>query len=179
MKTSTTTIHPWKNDVLQIARLTKSYLRSILLVSSLAACFGCQNPISNARSMQAPSKPVYSVEKDTHGAVVSENYEDERIFTYCYLTNGSGIKVVSVYCGEPTPDALVHRRAYMDSGVIVRSEAIVSDNPMFLALEVYNKAAGKRILTDRITQGESRKYFEQYSEQEHLVDEGNKRGATQ
>lgn len=147
-------------------------LISMLSWSCTLISGGCCAPKSEARSSQRAPRLVDFVARDANGATLSEDYKGERMFTYSYSTNASGAKVVSVYCGHSSPQALVHRRVYMEKGVIVRAETITSDDPMTLTLEVYGPDTGKRILQDRITQGDSRRYFQRYSQQEGMSASG-------
>lgn len=132
----------------------------ILLFGVAAFCAGC----AGVRCTPCPQSRELDLETvtDRKGSILYREYRGERIFTTDKSTNSLGIMCSSIYCGELAPDALVYRRAYMSEGVIVRSEAITTDNPMQMSLKIYDPQIGKRIEQSCITQGDSKKFYRAY-----------------
>jgi len=142
-------------------RATNSTVVMFLLFGVAVSCAGCVG----VRCTPCPQSIELDLETvtDHTGSILYQEYMGERIFTDCNSTNSSGINCLSIYCGERAPGALVHRRVYMSAGgVIVRSEAITTDNPMLMSVDIYDPQTGERIERRCITQGNSKKFYRAY-----------------
>ncbi len=137
----------------------------VLKCASFLAIGGCCMQKMPVTTICETPRLVDYVARGDNGATLYEDYKGERMFTYSYLTNNAGAKITSVFCGYPSDSSLVHRRLYGENGKIVRTEAITSEDPMVLRLEVYDPNTEECIRKEWITQGDARHYFLKYCRQ--------------